>query len=97
MDFPVQGQHQSEGLLHRPQLLVAEHSLQGIEIGVGTQHEDAVELLLRLDLFGVDREVLLASRGSALRRGPPGGFGADGVRRDGCFPGLFQTRVALRL
>src|SRR5262245_59712107 len=52
----------SKGLLHRPQLLVAEHSLQRIEIGVGPQHEDAVELVLRLDLFGVDREVLLAER-----------------------------------
>ena len=52
----------SKGLLHRPQLLVAEHSLQWIEIGVGTHHEDAVELLLRLDLVGVDREVLLADR-----------------------------------
>ena len=52
----------SEGLLHRPQLLVAEHGLEWIEIGVGAQHEDAVELLLLLDLVGVDREVLVADR-----------------------------------
>src|SRR5262245_16990814 len=31
----------AEGLLHRPQLLVAEHGLERIEIGVGAQHEDA--------------------------------------------------------
>jgi hypothetical protein len=52
----------SKGLLHRLQLLVAEHSLQETEIDVGPQHEDAVELLLRLDLVGVDRKVLLADR-----------------------------------
>ena len=52
----------SEGLLHRPQLLVAEHGLERIEIGVGAQHEDAVELSLLLDLVGIDCEVLVADR-----------------------------------
>jgi hypothetical protein len=49
-----------EGLLHRPQLLVAEHGLERIEIGVGAQHEDAVELALLLDLVGINRKILLA-------------------------------------
>jgi hypothetical protein len=40
-------------LLHRPQLLVAEHGFERVEIGVGAQHEDAVEPFL-------DREVILA-------------------------------------
>src|SRR6195256_2505190 len=51
-----------KSLLHHPQLLVAEHGFEWVEIGVGTQHEDAVELLLLLDLVGVDREVLVADR-----------------------------------
>jgi hypothetical protein len=50
----------SEGLLHRPQLLVAEHGLERVEIGVCAQQEDAVELPLLLDLIGIDREVLVA-------------------------------------
>src|SRR5208283_822367 len=29
----------TEGLLHHPQLLVTEHGLERIEIGVGAQHE----------------------------------------------------------
>jgi hypothetical protein len=41
---------------------VAEHGLERIEIGVGAQHEDAVELLLLLDLVGIDRKVLVADR-----------------------------------
>ena len=52
----------SEGLLHRPQLLVAKHGHERIEIGVGAQNEDAVELPLLLDLVGIDREVLVADR-----------------------------------
>ena len=56
----------SEGLLHRPQLLVAEHGFQRIEVGVGTQHEDAIEFLLLLDLVGIDCEVLIADRRSAM-------------------------------
>jgi hypothetical protein len=52
----------AEGLLHRPQLLVAEHGFERVEIGVGPQHEDAVELLLLLDLVGINREVLIADR-----------------------------------
>src|SRR5260370_11671247 len=43
----------SEGLLHGPQLLVAEHGFERVEIGVGTQHENAVEPFLVLDLVRV--------------------------------------------
>ena len=32
----------TEGLLHLPQLLVAKHGVERIEIGVGAQHEAAV-------------------------------------------------------
>ena len=56
------GAWRTEGLLHRPKLLVAEHGLERVEIGIGAQHEDAVELLLLLDLVGIDREVLAADR-----------------------------------
>src|ERR1700739_637874 len=52
----------SKSLFYRPKLLVAEHGLEWIEIGIGAQHEDAVELLLLLDLVGVERKVLLADR-----------------------------------
>jgi hypothetical protein len=52
----------SEGLLHGPQLLVAQHGFERVEIGVGAQHEDAIELLLFLNLVGVDCEVLVADR-----------------------------------
>jgi hypothetical protein len=52
----------SEGLLHRPQLLVAENGHQRIEVGVGALHEDAIEFLLLLDLVGIDCEVLIADR-----------------------------------
>ena len=52
----------AEGLLHRPQLLVAEHGLERVEISVGAQHEDAVKFLLLFDLVGVDREMLVADR-----------------------------------
>src|SRR5215475_6428622 len=52
----------TEGLLHCPQLLVAEHGLEWVELGVGAQHKDAVELLVLLDLVGVDREVRVADR-----------------------------------
>jgi hypothetical protein len=51
-----------EGLLHGAKLLVAEHDLEPVEIGVGAQHEDAVEPLLLLDLVGIDREVLVGDR-----------------------------------
>src|SRR6516162_961644 len=33
-----------------------------VEIGIGAQHEDAVEPFILLDLIGVDREVILADR-----------------------------------
>src|SRR6266481_3575991 len=52
----------SEGLLHGPQLLVAEHGFERVEIGVGAQHENAVEPFLVLNLVRVDREVLIADR-----------------------------------
>jgi hypothetical protein len=47
-------------LLHRPQLFIAQHGIERIEIGVGAQHEDAVELLVLLDLVGIDCEVIFA-------------------------------------
>jgi hypothetical protein len=52
----------AEGLLDRPQLLVAEHGFERVEIGVGAQHEDAVEPFVLLDLIGIDPEVILADR-----------------------------------
>ncbi len=52
----------AEGLLHHPQSLVGEHGLERVEIGIGAQYEDAVELLLLLDLVGVDGEALAADR-----------------------------------
>jgi hypothetical protein len=52
----------AEGLLHGPQLPVAEHGFERVELGIGAQHEDAVEPLLLFDLCRVDREVLLANR-----------------------------------
>ena len=66
----------AEGLLHRPQLLVAEHGLERIEISVGAQHEDAVEFLLLLDLVGIDREVLVADR---LQVAPKAGVADEGL------------------
>jgi hypothetical protein len=38
------------------------HGFERVEIGVGAQHEDAIELLLLLDLVGIDGEVLIAHR-----------------------------------
>jgi hypothetical protein len=32
-----------EGLLNCPKLFVAQHGLERVEIGVGVQHEDAIE------------------------------------------------------
>jgi hypothetical protein len=52
----------AEGLLLRPQLLVAEHGRKRIEVGIGPQHEDAVELGVLSDLVGIDREVIIADR-----------------------------------
>jgi hypothetical protein len=57
-----EGVREAQGLLHGPQLLVAEHGFERVEIAVGTQHEDAIELLLFRDLVGVNREVLIADR-----------------------------------
>jgi len=52
----------ANALLHGPQLFVAEHGFERIELGVGAQHEDAVEPLLLFDLCGIDREVLVTDR-----------------------------------
>jgi hypothetical protein len=52
----------AEGLLHRPQLLVAEHGFERIEVGVGVQDEDAVELRFLGHLVGIDSEAVLADR-----------------------------------
>ena len=40
----------------------AEHGFERVEIGVGAQHEDAVEFFVLLDLIGIDPEVILADR-----------------------------------
>ena len=56
-----------EGLLHGPKLFVAEHRLKRIEIGVGAQHENAVELLVLLGLGPVDGEVFVTNRGEKAR------------------------------
>src|SRR4029077_9154573 len=47
----------SEGLLDARKLLVAKHCLERVEIGVGAQHEDAVEPGVLLGLGAVDGEV----------------------------------------
>ena len=52
----------AESLLHRPQLLVAEHGRERVEVGIGAQYEDAVELVVLRDLVGINREVLVADR-----------------------------------
>ena len=46
--------------LHGPELLVAQHGGERIEVGVGAQHEDAVELGVLLRLGLVDGEVAVA-------------------------------------
>jgi hypothetical protein len=51
-----------EGLLNRPKLLVAQHGLKRVEIGVSAQHEDAIEPRVVLDLGLIDGEVVLADR-----------------------------------
>ena len=43
-------------------MLVAEHGLEWVEVGIGAQHEDAVELPLLLDLVGIEGEALAAGR-----------------------------------
>ncbi len=43
-----------EGVLHRQQVAVAQDHLQSGQLGVGAQHEQAVETGIRLDL-GADR------------------------------------------
>jgi hypothetical protein len=40
--------------LDRPELLLAQHRLQWIEVGIGMQHKDAVEAGIRLGLGVVD-------------------------------------------
>src|SRR6202040_1116598 len=45
-----------------PQLLVAQHGLERVQVGIGAQHEDAVEPLLFLDPFGVNCEMIFADR-----------------------------------
>ena len=52
----------AEGLLHRPQLLVAEHGFERIEVGVGAQDEDTVELRFLRHLVGIDGEAVPADR-----------------------------------
>src|SRR5690348_12358288 len=52
----------AERMLHGPELLLADHSFAGVEIGIGAQHEDAVELRLTVDLCRVDGKVPIANR-----------------------------------
>src|SRR5918911_3203512 len=51
----------SEGLFHGPKLLGAQHGLERVQVGVGAQHENAIELRLRLGM--VDGEVARADGG----------------------------------
>ncbi len=48
----------AERPFHGPKLFVDEHRLERREIGVGAQHEHAVELLVLLDSFAVDGEAV---------------------------------------
>ena len=50
----------AEGLLDGPELLVAQHGGQRIEVGVGAQHEHAVEPGVFVSLAAIDREVTVA-------------------------------------
>jgi hypothetical protein len=50
-----------DSLLHRPKLFVAQHGVERSEVGVGAQHEDAVEFGVFLGLGRVDDKTLFAS------------------------------------
>jgi hypothetical protein len=50
----------AEGVFHGPQLLVAQHGLQ--RVGVGAQHDDAVEFPVLLDLVEIDGEAIVVDR-----------------------------------
>jgi hypothetical protein len=50
----------AEDALYRPQLLVAEHGGERVEIGIRAQHEDAVEAHVLGNLGAIDGEVALA-------------------------------------
>ena len=52
----------AERPFHHPQLLVAEHRFERREIGVGPQHEDAVEFGVLFRLGAVDGEMVVAGR-----------------------------------
>src|SRR5262245_23939416 len=52
----------AERLLDGPELFVAKHGEQRVEIGVGTEHEDAIELGILLSLRAIDRKVVIAYR-----------------------------------
>jgi hypothetical protein len=41
-------------------LLVAQHGFEWVQVSVGAQHEDAIELLVLLDPVGIDCEVIVA-------------------------------------
>src|SRR5262249_35252816 len=51
-----------EDLLNGPKLLVTKHRLQRLEIGVGAQHEDAIELRIVLNFGLIDGKVVFADR-----------------------------------
>src|SRR5918996_1552286 len=50
----------AEGRLHGPELLVAQHGGEWVEVGVGAQYEDAVEPGVLPRLAGIDGEVAVA-------------------------------------
>src|SRR6478672_4464116 len=50
----------AEDALRRPQLLVAEHGGERVEIGIGAQHEDTVEARVLGNLGTIDDEAALA-------------------------------------
>ena len=52
----------AERPLDPPQLLVAEHGFERREIGVGPEHEDAVELGVLFRLGPIDGEMVVAGR-----------------------------------
>jgi len=69
----------TEGLLHGPQLLVAMHGVERIEIGVGAQHEDAVANLLSSSILSESPFVPLTLK----KRGKEADYEAKTVTRVG--------------
>jgi hypothetical protein len=51
-----------EDLLNGPKLLVTKHLIQRLELGVGAQHEDAIELRIVLNFGSIDGKVVFPDR-----------------------------------